>query len=73
MAGFLLFMSKLSRRTVKGSPVEIVVGDRLADIRGISASLAAPIILFEVVDTYYFLNAGFWSSDLIAFLLVSWS
>jgi hypothetical protein len=51
VVGFLLFTSKPSRRSVKGDPVEIVVGERLAGLKGISGSLAAPVIFYEFVNT----------------------
>lgn len=70
MIGFLFFMSKMSRYKVKGNPVEIVIGDKMAGLRKISTSLAVPIILFEFIDTYYFLAVGFFPTDVVAFFLI---
>jgi hypothetical protein len=71
MVGFLLFMSKLSKRAVKGSSIEIVVGEKLSGIKSIAASLAVPVILYQFTNTYYyFLVGGFWASEWIAFFAV---
>jgi hypothetical protein len=77
MVGVLVFFDSLNRCKLRGNRVEAALGSMASSIGGISWTLGAPVVLFEVVNTYYFFAASFvvsdlteWAGTLTAFFIV---
>lgn len=70
MIGMLLFFGSLERHNLRGNRVEVAMGRSADSIGGVAWTLGAPLVLFELVNTYYFFADGFWPSDIAAFIVV---